>query len=243
VSHELKNPITSLHSAMGAFALIKNEDDRERLVQIMRHDVQRLDRLITDISDASRLDSELARESRRPINMAELLQTLCGAINDLHRDSRAKIEFQIKGVMRPIALSAKSPFFIQGHEGRLHQVITNILDNAISFSPQNGKIRIACSLVKKTKEVEISVEDEGPGIPAENLERVFERFYTDRPDHEEFGKNSGLGLNISRQIVTAHNGRLWAENRIAPPVHTKDGGSTPARTIGARFVIRLPAIA
>ena len=243
VSHELKNPITSLHSAMGAFAYIKKEEDRERLVQIMLHDVQRLDRLITDISDASRLDSELARESRRPVNIAELLQTLCGAINDVHRDCTARIDFQIKGVMRAIALSNKSPFFIQGHEGRLHQVISNILDNAISFSPPDAKIRIACSLVRKTKEVEITVEDEGPGIPAENFERVFERFYTDRPEHEEFGKNSGLGLNISRQIVSAHNGRIWAENRMAPPVVTKDGASTPLRILGARFVIRLPAIA
>lgn len=243
VSHELKNPITSLHCAMGAFALIKKEEDRERLVQIMMHDVQRLDRLITDISDASRLDSELARESRRPVNIAQLLQTLCGAINDVHRDSTARIDFQIKGVMRAFALSSKSPFFIQGHEGRLHQVISNILDNAISFSPPDAKIRIACSLVRKTKEVEITVEDEGPGIPAENLERVFERFYTDRPALEEFGKNSGLGLNISRQIVTAHSGRIWAENHLAPPILTKDGTATPARILGARFVIRLPAIA
>ena len=243
VSHELKNPITSLHSAMGAFAFIKKEEDRERLVQIMLHDVQRLDRLISDISDASRLDSELARESRRPVNIAELLQTLCGAINDVHRDSAARIEFQIKGVMRAIALSVKSPFFIQGHDGRLHQVISNLLDNAISFSPPDAKIRIACSLIKKAKEVEITVEDEGPGIPAENLERVFERFYTDRPEVEEFGKNSGLGLNISRQIVSAHNGRIWAENRIAPPILTKDGAATPARILGARFVIRLPALA
>ena len=243
VSHELKNPITSLHSAMGAFAMIKKEEDRERLVQIMMHDVQRLDRLITDISDASRLDSELAREDRRPVNIAQLLQTLCGAINDVHRDSTARIDFQIKGVMRAFALSAKSPFYIQGHEGRLHQVISNILDNAISFSPPDAKIRIASNLVRKTKEVEITVEDDGPGIPAENLERVFERFYTDRPAHEEFGKNSGLGLNISRQIVAAHNGRIWAENRMAPPILTKDGVATPSRILGARFVIRLPAIA
>jgi two-component system sensor histidine kinase ChvG len=243
VSHELKNPITSLHSAMGAFALIKKEEDRERLVQIMLHDVQRLDRLITDISDASRLDSELARESRRPVNIAQLLQTLCGAINDVHRDCKAKIDIQIKGVMRAIALSPKSPFYIQGHEGRLHQVISNILDNAMSFSPPDAKIRIACSLVKKTREVEITVEDDGPGIPAENLERIFERFYTDRPGHEEFGKNSGLGLNISRQIVSAHSGRIWAENRLASPVQTPDTIDAPARIIGARFVIRLPAIA
>ena len=243
VSHELKNPITSLHSAMGAFAYIKKEEDRERLVQVMLHDVQRLDRLITDISDASRLDSELARESRRPVNIAELLQTLCGAINDVHRECTARIDFHIKGVMRAIALSNKSPFFIRGHEGRLHQVISNILDNAISFSPPDAKIRIACSLVRKTKEVEITVDDEGPGIPAENLERIFERFYTDRPDHEEFGKNSGLGLNISRQIVTAHGGRIWAENRMSPPILTKDGTATPSRVLGARFVIRLPALA
>ena len=243
VSHELKNPITSLHSAMGAFALIKKEDDRERLVQIMRHDVQRLDRLITDISDASRLDSELARETRRAVNIAELLQTLCGAINNVHRDCKVKIDFQIRGVMRAIALGQKSPFFVLGHEGRLHQVMTNLLDNAISFSPSDAKIRIACGIVKQSKQVEITVDDEGPGIPAENLERVFERFYTDRPGHEEFGKNSGLGLHISRQIVSAHGGRIWAENRIAPPVQLKDGGGAAARILGARFLIRLPAIA
>jgi two-component system sensor histidine kinase ChvG len=242
VSHELKNPLTSLRSAVDAFSLIKKEDDRERLIQVMRHDVQRLDRLITDISDASRLDAELARESRRPVNIAAMLQALSSALNDVHRESKAAIEFQIKGIMKALALSNKSPFIVHGHEGRLHQVINNILDNAISFSPPEGKIRIVCSIVKSTRDVEIAIEDDGPGIPPENLERVFERFYTDRPGHEEFGKNSGLGLNISRQIVAAHKGSIWGENRLAPQARTPSGLPMPPKILGARFVIRLPAL-
>ncbi len=243
VAHELKNPLTSLHSAVDTFSVIKNEADRERLLQIIRHDVKRLDRLITDISDASRLDSELAREIRRPVNMAVLLNNLCGALNDVHMDCPAKIEVEIKGVARPIAMAARSPLVIRAHEGRLHQVINNLLDNAISFSPKDAKIRIVCSVVRKSNEVEIAVEDEGPGIPHENLEKIFERFYTDRPAQEDFGKNSGLGLNISRQIVNAHDGRIWAENRLEPTIITDEEDLyTPPRVLGARFVIRLPAV-
>ena len=243
VSHELKNPITSLQSAIDTFPLVKKDEDRDRLMKIVRHDSQRLNRLITDISDASRLDAELARESRRPVNIAKLLTALCEAQNDIHRDCPVKIGLQMKGVARAIAMGSKSPFTIYGHERRLGQVINNLLDNAISFSPKDGSIHINCSIIRKTKQIEIAVEDDGPGIPQENLEKIFERFYTDRPNQEEFGNNSGLGLNISRQIVTAHGGSIWAENRMAPTVTTKCDDHAPQPILGARFVIRLPAIA
>ncbi len=242
VSHELKNPLTSMQSAIETLPLARRPEDRDRLIEIVRHDVRRMDRLITDISDASRLDAELARESQSVVNIVSVLDKLCAAQKDIHRDCSIKIEFQIKGVPRAVALSARSPFKVYGHERRLSQVICNLLDNALSFSPREGKIRISCCIMRKSKEIEITVEDEGPGVPPENLEKIFDRFYTDRPDHEEFGKNSGLGLNISRQIVTAHRGRIWAENRLAPPIKPKMGDPKPARVIGARFVIRLPVI-
>lgn len=245
VSHEIKNPLTSLQSAVDTFSLVKKEEDREHLVQIIKHDIQRLNRLISDISDASRLDAEMARESRRPVNIAALLMTLYEQQNDIHHEhgeSKVKVEVEIKGVARAIAMGGRSPFTIDGHERRLSQVIYNLLDNAISFSPKDGKVRIICNLLRPSKEIEIAIEDDGPGIRVENLERIFERFYTDRPDQADFGNNSGLGLNISRQIVQAHKGSIWAENRMAPVRATKAGEETPLRRVlGARFVIRLPA--
>jgi two-component system sensor histidine kinase ChvG len=240
VSHELKNPLTSLQSAVETLPLVKRDEDRDRLMQIVRHDVHRLNRLITDISDASRLDAELGRQSRRPLNIAALLEAVCGAQNDIHRDCPVTIRLQIKGIPRAAAVGNKSPFRIYGHEGRLSQVINNLLDNAISFSPANGTIRIICGLDRKSKEVEIAVEDEGPGIPEEHLEKIFDRFYTDRPEQEDFGKNSGLGLNISRQIVTAHKGRIWAENRAPPLAAKRTDKDEQAQASGARLVIRLP---
>jgi two-component system sensor histidine kinase ChvG len=238
VAHELKNPLTSLRSAADTLALVKREEDRERLVEIIQHDVKRLNRLITDISDASRLDSELARETRRPVNIAKVLDAICGIVNDIHREGTPHIELKVEGMPRGAAVN-HAMFSIYGHEGRLSQVINNLLDNAISFSPPDGKILVTCRHISKTKEIEIMVEDEGRGIPPENLDRVFERFYTDRPEHEEFGQNSGLGLNISRQIVEAHKGRIWAENRTAPAAKQDDG---EPKVLGARFIIRLPAL-
>jgi two-component system, OmpR family, sensor histidine kinase ChvG len=238
VAHELKNPLTSLRSAADTLALVKRQEDREHLVQIIQHDVKRLNRLITDISDASRLDTELAREARRSVNIARMLDGICAIVNDIHREGNPQLEWKVEGMPRGVALNGHPMFTIQGHEGRLSQVINNLLDNAISFSPPGGKIMVTCRHLAKTKEVEISVQDEGRGIPPENLERVFERFYTDRPEHEEFGQNSGLGLNISRQIIEAHKGRIWAENRVEP---AKREGGAPITIQGARFVIRLPA--
>ena len=234
VAHELKNPLTSLRSATETLPLAKTPDAKERLMEIIQHDVRRLDRLISDISDASRLDAELAREDARPVDTAELLRTTVSLFNDIHRDDTPE-------VVLDVAYSGGArPYRCIGHDSRLSQVIVNLLDNAISFSPPGGRVSVKAKRVGN--EIQIAVEDEGPGIPQENLERIFERFYTDRPQ-ESFGQNSGLGLNISRQIVVAHGGRLWAENRL----HEGDGtrgrsvGAAEHKSGGARFVIRLPA--
>lgn len=238
VAHELKNPLTSLRSAADTLSLVKRDEDRDRLVQVIQQDVKRMNRLITDISDASRLDSELAREARKPVNIARQLDGICTIVNDIHREGAPQIELRFDGVPRGAALNGKL-FTVMGHEGRLGQVMNNLLDNAISFSPQGGKILVTCRRLVKSKEVEITVDDEGRGIPADNLDRVFERFYTDRPDHEEFGQNSGLGLHISRQIIEAHRGRIWAENRDRACV---SGQPEAPEIAGARFTIRLPAL-
>jgi two-component system sensor histidine kinase ChvG len=234
VAHELKNPLTSLRSATETLPLARTPDAKERLMEIIQHDVKRLDRLISDISDASRLDAELAREDARPVDMAELLRTTVSLFNDIHRDDTPE-------VVLDIAYSGGAhPYRCVGHDSRLSQVIVNLLDNAISFSPPGGRVSVKAKRVGH--EIHIAVEDEGPGIPPENLERIFERFYTDRPQ-ESFGQNSGLGLNISRQIAVAHGGRLWAENRH----HEGDGaggrsaGAAERKSAGARLVIRLPA--
>jgi two-component system sensor histidine kinase ChvG len=232
VAHELKNPLTSLRSATETLPLAKTEEATHRLMEIITHDVMRLDRLISDISDASRLDAELAREDARPVDMAELLRTTVSVFNEIHRDDTRE-------VVLDVAYSPGArPYRVIGHDSRLSQVIVNLLDNAISFSPPEGRVTVATRRVGS--EISIAIEDEGPGVPEENLERIFERFYTDRPV-ETFGQNSGLGLNISRQIVAAHGGRVYAENRPAPP---RRDGETPERHLksgGARFVIWLPA--
>jgi len=232
VAHELKNPLTSLRSATETLPLAKNDDSRERLMEIIKHDVKLLDRLISDISDASRLDAELAREDATAVDMAELLRTTVSLFNDIHRDDTPEVVLDI--AYAPGAW----PYRVMGHDSRLSQVIVNLLDNAISFSPPGG--RVAVLVRRMGHEIQISVEDEGPGIPDENLERIFERFYTDRPQ-ENFGQNSGLGLNISRQIAVAHGGRLWAENRPPKGVGRGKGDASAGRSGGARFVMRLPA--
>jgi two-component system sensor histidine kinase ChvG len=232
VAHELKNPLTSLRSATETLPLVKSEDSKQRLMEIIQHDVRRLDRLISDISDASRLDAELAREDAAPVDMAELLRTTVSLFNDIHRDDTPEVVLDIAFA------SGARPYRVMGHDSRLSQVIVNLLDNAISFSPPNGRVAVVAR--KIGNEIQIAVDDEGPGIPTENLERIFERFYTDRPQ-ENFGQNSGLGLNISRQIVVAHGGRLYAENRPPSDVGRGKGDASVRKNGGARFVIRLPA--
>ncbi len=227
VAHELKNPLTSLRSAVETLPLARNENSRARLLAVIEHDVKRLDRLISDISDASRLDAELQRQDMTPVDLRRLLTTLTTVANETtaRHDVAVEVRFEGRG--------AADTFSVPGHDSRLGQVISNLLVNAQSFSSAGGKVRIACRRVRS--EIEIVVDDDGPGIREDALERIFERFYTDRP-HQGFGQNSGLGLSISKQIIEAHGGRIWAENRAGPP--NADGEATVA---GARFVVRLPA--
>ncbi|MDB5646398.1 MAG: histidine kinase [Methylobacterium sp.] len=231
VSHELKNPLTSLRSAVETLPLAKSDDSRTRLLAIIQHDVKRLDRLISDISDASRLDAELARAEARRVDMRKLMTTVVSVANERKRAKDAPIQFDVDAP----AGEMDSPFMIFGHDSRLGQVVNNLLDNARSFSPPDAKVRVALRRVRG--DVELIVEDEGPGIPEHALERIFERFYTDRPE-QGFGQNSGLGLSISRQIVQAHRGTIRAENRPGP---ADEEGEPTVR--GARFIVRLPAVA
>jgi len=226
VSHELKNPLTSLRSAVETLPLAKTEENRRKLLNIIHHDVMRLDRLITDISDASRLDAELARENAEPVCMRKLLTSLTSLNNEVH-GGKVKVTLDLPK-------DAKIDLHINGHEGRIGQVLNNLLDNARSFVPAiGGEIRLIAR--RRTKEIEVIVEDNGPGIDPGAFERIFLRFYTDRPDEgDAFGRNSGLGLSISKQIVEAHNGTIRAENILT---RAADG---EMRRAGARFIVRLP---
>ncbi len=226
VSHELKNPLTSLRSAVETLPLAKNDNSRSRLLAVIEHDVRRLDRLISDISDASRLDAELQRNDTAPVDVRRLLTTLTSVANETKLGHDVGVEVRFEG-------AATDAFSVPGHDSRLGQVITNLVTNAQSFSTPGGKVRIVCRRLKG--KIEIVVDDDGPGIGLDALERIFERFYTDRP-HQGFGQNSGLGLSISKQIVEAHGGTVWAENRIGP---ANADGEIPV--LGARFVVRLPA--
>ncbi|OJJ12760.1 histidine kinase [Alphaproteobacteria bacterium AO1-B] len=226
VAHELKNPLTSLRSAVETLPLARNEDSRNRLMEVIQHDVRRLDRLISDISDASRLDAELARTQSETIDIAELLRNMADAANERSDKGDPRVKLTVADA------PGTKPYEVQGHDIRLGQVISNLLDNARSFSPNKGTVRV--DLGRDGREIKITVDDDGPGIRAENTERIFERFYTDRPDGEGFGNNSGLGLSISRQIIDAHGGSISATNRIEAG---KDGMD---RIAGARFTIILP---
>jgi len=227
VAHELKNPLTSLRSAVETLPLARNDNSRARLLAVIEHDVRRLDRLISDISDASRLDAELQRQDMAPVDLRRLLTTLTSVANEAKLGHDVGVEARFEG------RSAADTFSVPGHDSRLGQVISNLLSNAQSFSNADGKVRILCRRIRSG--IEIVVDDDGPGIRPDALERIFERFYTDRP-HQGFGQNSGLGLSISKQIMEAHGGRIWAENRAGPV--GEDGEPTVA---GARFVVRLPA--
>jgi two-component system sensor histidine kinase ChvG len=225
VSHELKNPLTSLRSAVETLPLAKNDDMRKRLTDVIQHDVRRLDRLISDISDASRLDAELVREDADIVDMARLLRELTDILGQSVAVGRGTLKLHVDRLT-----GGAKGFFVNGHDSRLGQVITNLVQNAFSFVPEkDGRVDIRLSM--EPRHVVVRVEDNGPGIRTENIENIFERFYTDRPGPDQFGKNSGLGLSISRQIVEAHGGTLTAEN-IA--------GGLDGEPAGARFIIRLP---
>jgi two-component system sensor histidine kinase ChvG len=218
VAHELKNPLTSLASAVEMFSRAKDEESRARLLAIVRGDIKRINRLITDISDASRLDAELSRETPQPVIVSRLLSTII----DIYRmtENPLGVEFVLDDQLAAGAI-------VRGRDERLGQVFRNLIDNAISFSPRGGKVTVTATSHQNT--VRVTVEDEGPGIPPDNLESIFQRFYTERPT-ESFGRNSGLGLSIARQIITGAGGHMWAENRAA-------GG---AQGGGARLVVELP---
>jgi two-component system sensor histidine kinase ChvG len=227
VSHELKNPLTSLRSAVETLPLARNDDSRKRLMDVIQHDVRRLDRLITDISDASRLDAELARQDAGKVDLKKLVTDLVNVSREGGRHKKP-VDIDLKVGKLPQGVKGWN---VIGHDLRLGQVITNLIENARSFVPDDGG-RIAISMTRTGRKIVVSIDDNGPGIRAENIDRIFERFYTDRPGSEAFGQNSGLGLSISRQIVEAHGGTLTAEN--IP-------GGKPGDIRGARFVISLPA--
>jgi two-component system, OmpR family, sensor histidine kinase ChvG len=227
VAHELKNPLTSLRSAVETLPLVKNDDSRKRLLDVIQHDIRRLDRLITDISDASRLDAELGRDDLHPLDLAAMLAEHVEAASTHRRENAPQVTLAFEGfgparAVRPQAM-------VRGHDLRLGQVVHNLIDNATGFVPSPGG-RIAITLARRGGDAEVAVEDNGPGIRADAFERIFERFYTDRPGVESFGQNSGLGLSISRQIVEAHGGTLSAANAT----------DAAGKVTGARFVMRLP---
>lgn len=202
VAHELKNPLTSLRSAIETLPVARTDEDRQRLIDIIQHDIRRLDRLISDISHASRIDAELARENTETLDLAELAQAIVSIQSDLAANRGVTVRIE-PTELRHVPL-------VKGHDTRLAQVFTNLIDNAVSFSPPNGMVTVRITSDADT--VVAQVEDEGRGIQVDT-EKLFQRFYTDRPEAESFGDHSGLGLSISRQIAEAHKGRLDAGNR------------------------------
>ncbi|HUF55129.1 MAG TPA: ATP-binding protein [Thermohalobaculum sp.] len=222
VAHEIKNPLTSLRSAVETLPHTTTPAQRERLAEVIKQDVDRLDRLVTDISNASRLDAELVRERMQKFDLGQLVTTLATMT-------------EMRAAERDVRVATRlpsDPLMARGLESRIAQVITNLLDNALSFSPPSGTIRIEGRRTRGGG-VRLDVLDQGPGIPEDSLEAIFTRFYSERPAEESYGNHSGLGLSISKQIVEAHSGRIHAENRLNP-------ADPDAPPVGARFVIELP---
>ena len=221
VSHEIKNPLASLRSAVGSLRMVKKEEHREKLLDVIEHDVRRLDRLVSDISNASRLDSELVKEEEEEFS---LLKTLTNLTEYFGEQARLKgVDF--------ITDFPSDPIRINGLEARLAQVFVNLITNAISFCETGDAVRVWAR--RRENRVLVVVEDTGPGIPEQALTKIFKRFYSERPK-SDFGNHSGLGLAISKQIIEAHGGVIWAEN-IRPT--QADITSEP---LGARFVVGLP---
>jgi two-component system, OmpR family, sensor histidine kinase ChvG len=219
VAHELRNPMTSIRSAVETLEIVKADAPRQRLLEILQQDVNRLDRLITDISNASRLDAEMARDAPAVLHLGRLLADICGFYEATFRPGGTHVRF--------VQPAGGEPLRVMGREGPLSQVFRNLIDNARSFSAGDGEVRVSIS--HDRDQIRVCVDDDGPGIPPENMETIFERFYTSRPKGAAFGGNSGLGLAIARQIVETHGGRIWAENR-----------GSPTHVEGARFIVALP---
>ncbi|MEL6360661.1 MAG: ATP-binding protein [Pseudomonadota bacterium] len=221
VAHELKNPLTSIRSATETLDLAKTPEARAKLMGVIKKDVERMDRLITDISNASRLDAELGREAREAVDLRKLLSDIVDLYDATRREDDTPVSFDPSG----------SPVYLFGNPSALGQVFRNLIDNARSFSPDDGQVIVVLDPGSdKDPKARVFVEDDGPGIPPDALEKIFGRFYTKRPQGAAFGNNSGLGLAISRQIIESHNGRIWAENRGGP-------GEAP---LGARFIVEIP---
>ncbi|MDB5476975.1 MAG: sensor histidine kinase [Phenylobacterium sp.] len=220
VAHEIRNPLTSLRSAVETLDIVQDPVARERLLSILKNDVQRLDRLVTDISNASRLDAELSRDQPKRIDLERLIFDVAALYQATARPGEIAVRFEPPDLLAPPT--------VMGREGPLSQIFRNLIDNARSFSPPGGEVVVGLA---KAKGLAIAtVADSGPGIPPENLETVFERFYTSRPKGAAFGGNSGLGLSIARQIAQAHGGTIRAANRM-----TADG-----QIAGAMFIVTLP---
>ncbi|MBL4836766.1 MAG: HAMP domain-containing histidine kinase, partial [Kordiimonadaceae bacterium] len=227
VAHEIKNPLSSMRSALETLQMNDKPDVRKKLFAILEDDVKRMDRLITDISDASRLDAELTRGRMEEIDLGLMLDTL----SEAYRTTRLP-----SGVTLAFSRQEAGVFIVQGIEARLSQVWRNLIDNALSFSPEGGTVWLGLSL--KGRFLTLQIEDEGPGLPEGAEDKVFKRFYSERPDKEVFGSHSGLGLAICKQVVEAHGGRISAENRRGDA----EGGIMAENILGARFSVKLPRL-
>lgn len=226
VAHELKNPLTSIRSAVETARTVEDPEVRDRMRDVIARDVVRLDRLITDISNLSRLEGEIVREKLSPVDIERLLDDIVSIYRDTRQDGQANVTLNIA--------TRGKPSIVMGRDGPLGQIMRNLIENARSFSPPNGEVRVTLDHKSRLNgpAVRIVVDDDGPGVPPDKLEKIFDRFYSDRPEGAKFGNNSGLGLSIVRQIAETHRGKVWAENRPA-----EGGGEGFA---GARFVVELP---
>jgi len=221
VAHEVKNPLTSLRSASETLRVAKNQEQREKLLDIIQQDVSRMDRLITDISKASKVDANLARETAMTLDVAEISENIVEFYQQTKTGDGPNVENMTQ-------IPVNDPLYIRAYETPFAQVLRNLIDNALTFSPVDGTVSVKAE--RDGKKIRFTVEDQGPGIPPDNLETIFERFYTQRPKGASFGSHSGLGLAICRQIIEAHRGTIYAENIVDP-----DG-----QIQGARFNVLVP---
>ena len=243
VAHELKNPLTAARSTAEALAYARTPEQQKELVRQIQEELKRLNKLITDVASASRLDAELALQALEPVDVQRVLHGVVDIFRDILSENSRRIVLDIAEMS-----GNPNAYVVQGHDARLGRVITNLLDNAISFSPENGTVTVSAR--RAGPSIEIVVEDEGPGIPEDKLEDIFNRFYSDRPQTDStVGKNSGLGLSISREIVNAYGGRIWASNRTVTPGGDAQAPDDEAAlrsrrapgVAGARFSVELPA--
>ena len=226
VAHELKNPLTAASSMSQSLEYARTEEDRQQVVDQIQHELKRLNQLIGDVSRASLLNAQLQRETPEPVAVPEVLSDIVSIFKEKVSESPVSLDYALEG--------DPTKFVIGGNAGRLGQVFTNLIDNALSFSPDGATVRVKASI--EDGDVVVTVDDEGPGIQADKLETIFSRFYTYRPtEFSSRGNNSGLGLSISKEIIESHRGQIWAEN-----LYRGDAGDPGEQPSGARFTVRLP---